>query len=328
MKITSVILYNLIIFLFLGNEVISEDLQYENPVKFHGQLSVDGRDLVNKNGKPVQLRGISSFWLNWKGEFSNYSSLETLKKDWGITVFRAAMAVEEVDGYIENPQGMVSKVDDLIKACIDLDLYIIVDYHSHKATDNLEDAKKFFKWVSWKYGDYPNIIYELWNEPLKVSWNEEIRPYMIEVTKIIREHDHDNIILAGTPYWCQRTEEAFNNPLDDKNTMYTLHFYSGSAGEKRINEADQMWLKGCPIFVSEFGVSIYDGGTLDRNVYLETADKWIDWMNKRKISWVAWSLCDKDESSALLIPGASKLGEWNSNELSKAGIYIKEKITD
>ena len=66
--------------------------QYISPVKRHGQLSVDGRDLIDSAGKAVQLRGVSSFWLNWKGEFSNPSSIKTLKEDWGISVFRAAMA--------------------------------------------------------------------------------------------------------------------------------------------------------------------------------------------------------------------------------------------
>ena len=45
-------------------------------------------------------------------------------------------------------------------------------------------------------------------------------------------------------------------------------------------------------------------------------------MKKRKISWLTWSLCDKNESSALLNPGATIYGNWNEDELSKALVNI------
>ncbi|MES1218208.1 MAG: glycoside hydrolase family 5 protein, partial [Bacteroidota bacterium] len=35
------------------------------PVKTHGQLKVNGTQLVDKNGKPVVLRGVSFGWHNF-----------------------------------------------------------------------------------------------------------------------------------------------------------------------------------------------------------------------------------------------------------------------
>ena len=306
-------------FLYAENE-------YPNSVKLNGHLNVKGNSLINQSGEPVQLKGVSSFWLNWHGEFSNASSIKYLKEEWGISIFRAAMGVEEEFGYLENPLDMVKKVEEIIKICIKENIYIVVDYHSHEANKNIKEAKKFFNYISKKYGKYPNVIYEVWNEPLKISWDDEIRPYMLEIIKTIRANDKDNIILLGTPYWCQRVDEAFKNPIKEKNIMYTAHFYTGTHKDELRNNLEELWKAGCPIFISEFGVSIYDGGTLDRNVYLEEADLWIDWMEKRKISWLTWSLCDKDESSALLSPGASETGNWKEEELSKAGKYIKNKI--
>ena len=320
----------LIIFL-LGSQQYSVsaeliNLGLSNTVKKHGQLTVDEKHLTDQFGKQVQLRGVSSFWLNWIGEFSNPSSIKTLKDEWGINIFRAAMGVEAEFGYLEDPVAMVTKVESLIQTCIKQDLYIIVDYHSHDAHKDLKAAQKFFAYIAKKYGKYPNIIYEIWNEPLKISWDDEIKPYMEEVIKTIRRYDKKNIILVGSPYWCQHVSDAYENPVKDNNVMYTTHFYTGSAGETRRQEIERLWQNGCPIFVSEFGVSIYDGGTLDRKVYLEEADRWIDWMNDRNISWVAWSLCDKNESSALLSPGSPKNGSWKDGDLSKAGRYIKTRL--
>ena len=323
-------LLKFIIILFLSKASYSMSVQknHLNSVAANGHLSVKGNSLINQSGDNIQLKGVSSFWLNWHGEFSNASSIKSLKDNWGISIFRAAMGVEEEFGYLENPLEMVKKVEEIIQICIKENIYIIVDYHAHAANQNIKEAKKFFSYISKKYGTYPNIIYEVWNEPLKISWEDEIRPYMIELIKTIRANDKDNIILLGTPYWCQRVDEAYKNPIDEKNIMYTAHFYTGTHKEKLRNNLDELWKAGCPIFISEFGVSIYDGGTLDKNVYLEEADLWIDWMKKRKISWLTWSLCDKDESSALLNPGASIYGNWNEDELSKAGKFIKNKINN
>ncbi len=323
-----IILTTLIYIQFLIPHMSQADNGLISPVQKYGSLKVKDRYLLNKQGEVIQLRGISSFWLNWLGEFSNPTSIKGLKEEWGISLFRAAMGVEPKSGYLEDPITMVKKVDEIIQTCINLDIYVIVDYHAHEANKNTEAAKKFFRYIAKKYGKYPHIIYEIWNEPLKVSWKDEVRPYMQELIQTIRKYDSDNLILVGSPHWCQHIEDAFHNPVDGKNIMYTTHFYTGSAREDRMKDLDKLWNKGCPIFVSEFGVSIYDGGRKDKKVYLEEADEWIDWMNKRKISWVAWSLCDKNEASALLKPGSSKTGPWRDNDLSKAGVYIKKRISN
>src|SRR4051812_43965911 len=37
-----------------------------SPVELHGQLQVLGTELLDQNGEPVQLKGVSSMWLNWE----------------------------------------------------------------------------------------------------------------------------------------------------------------------------------------------------------------------------------------------------------------------
>ena len=56
-------------------------------------------------------------------------------------------------------------------------MYVIIDWHSHKAEDNEKEAIEFFTKMATKYGKHPNIIYEIYNEPLKVSWDDVIKPY-------------------------------------------------------------------------------------------------------------------------------------------------------
>jgi endoglucanase len=51
-----------------------------------------------------------------------------------------------------------------------------------------------------KYGKFPNIIYEVFNERDNETW-EEVTAYSEEVIKVIRANDSNNIILLGSPHW-------------------------------------------------------------------------------------------------------------------------------
>lgn len=298
-----------------------------SPVAKHGQLRVVGKQLVDQRGRPVQLRGMSSFWLNHKGQFANEKSIAWLRKDWGISLFRAAIPVENPGGYANRPAAVRAKVDEIVQACVRHGLYVIIDYHTHAANQDPKTAERFFDEMSKTYGHLPNVIYEPWNEPEKVSWEADVRPYLQQIIQVIRKNDPENLILAGTPWWCLRVDEAAANPLGDKNTMYVLHFYAGSHWQEARDRADQALSKGLPLFVSEFGLSHADGGrNQDRRVHVEETDRWMQWMDQRGISWANWSLCDKDEAAAALKPGASVNGLWMDTDLSDSGAYIRARL--
>ena len=88
-----------------------------SPVALHGNLQVQDGVLVDQSGKSIQLRGMSSFWLNWMGKFANPSSIAWLQNDWKINVFRAAVGIEEAGGYLEKPEATLQKVDEIITTC-------------------------------------------------------------------------------------------------------------------------------------------------------------------------------------------------------------------
>ena len=86
--------------------------------------------------------------------------------------------------------------------------------------------------MALEYGAFPNVIYEIYNEPLNVSWSNVIKPYAMSVISIIREIDPDNLIIVGTPNWSQRVDMAAQDPIVEfENIAYTLHFYTISGLE-------------------------------------------------------------------------------------------------
>ncbi|MBY4604098.1 cellulase family glycosylhydrolase [Bacillus rugosus] len=297
----------------------------KTPVSINGQLSIKGTQLVNQDGKAVQLKGISSHGLQWYGDFVNKDSLKWLRDDWGITVFRAAMYTAD-GGYVDNP-SVKNKVKEAVEAAKELGIYVIIDWHilnDGNPNQNKERAKEFFREMSTLYGSTPNVIYEIANEPNgDVNWKRDIKPYAKEVISVIRENDPNNIIIVGTGTWSQDVNDAADDQLKDANVMYALHFYAGTHGQFLRDKANYALSKGAPIFVTEWGTSDASG---NGGVYLNQSREWLNYLNSKNISWVNWNLSDKQESSSALKPGASKTGGWPLSDLSASGTFVRENI--
>ncbi|MCY8202749.1 cellulase family glycosylhydrolase [Bacillus sp. N12A5] len=297
----------------------------KTPVSINGQLSLKGTQLVSQDGKAVQLKGISSHGLQWYGDFVNKDSLKWLRDDWGITVFRAAMYTAD-GGYIDNP-SVKNKVKEAVEAAKELGIYVIIDWHilnDGNPNQHKEKAKEFFEEMSRLYGNTPNVIYEIANEPNgDVNWKRDIKPYAEEVISVIRKHDPDNIIIVGTGTWSQDVNDAANDQLKDANVMYALHFYAGTHGQFLRDKANYALSKGAPLFVTEWGTSDASG---NGGVFLDQSREWLNYLNSKNISWVNWNLSDKQESSSALKPGAAKTGGWPLSDLSASGAFVRENI--
>jgi len=190
-------------------------------------LSVLGNKIVDKDGQPVQLRGMSFFWSQWMDKYWNAATVDFLADDWGCTLVRAAMGVES-GGYLDNPNGEKAKVIAVVDAAIAKGIYVIIDWHDHHAENHVEQAKAFFAEMAQRYGQYPNVIFETYNEPLQVDWSGVIKPYHDQLVPVIRSYAPDSIIVLGTKTWSQDVDEAAQNPVQGTNLAYTLHFYAAT----------------------------------------------------------------------------------------------------
>lgn len=318
--------FNFITIFCSREKVISpENEQVKSIVDYFGNLQVNGNKIVDQRGDPVALHGMSLFWSQWIGKYYNYECIKWLRDDWNCSVIRAALGVDEQDGYLTKPQVEGPKIRTAIDACIDLGIYVIVDWHSHHAEDYPDEAAAFFKQIATLYGDKPNIIYEIYNEPLQVSWNDVIKPYAQKVIEAIRSEDPDNIIIVGTPNWSQDVYIAASNPLEFTNIAYALHFYAGthkkSLREKSIAALD----KGVAIFVSEWGTSYADASG---PVFYDETREWIAFTDDHGLSWCNWSVADKNETTSVLKSNASEKGGWSLNDLTESGKFVRSLIIE
>ncbi len=299
------------------------------PVDAFGQLRVEGSQIVNEDGEPIQLKGASSMWLNWEtdGFAESLDALVWLRDHWNLSVIRAAMGVEPGGAYLQSPERAKQQVRTIVDNAIEAGVYVIVDWHDHNAHMHEEEAKQFFSELSEAYADVPNIIYETFNEPQQVSWADVLKPYHEEIVAAIRDNDPDNLIVLGTPNWSQYVDEAAINPVEGDNLLYTLHFYSCSHGAAFRQRADKALKAGAAVFVTEWGATDADGG-LDGLVCLDEAQNWTDWMRERGISWTAWKLDNCSDSSCYFKSGVPIDGGWTDDDLQGHGPFVRDRMKE
>ena len=302
------------------NAVMPEDTTV---VQIHGLLQVNGNRILDQHSAPVCFAGNSFFWSNdnWGGERYYKSEVVLwLKLDWKTTIVRAAMGVEDPGGYLDNKTANKNRVKTVVDAAIDEGLYVIIDWHSHHAEDNTNEAALFFQEMANLYGEYDNVIYELYNEPLDISWSNIIKPYAISIIAAIRAIDPDNLILVGTPEWSQRVDLAAADPITGySNIAYTLHFYTVHQQQWLRNRASAALNDGIALFVTEWGSIGYS--QIDSE-----ANEWMTWCFDNKISHCNWAVNDKEEEWSILIPGASTSGGWSDDDLTDAGKLVRNII--
>lgn len=290
-------------------------------VEKNGKLSVNDGSLKNEHGETVVLKGVSYGWHNWWSRFYNASTVKKFAHEWEGSVVRAAIGVDPAKGYIDDPEFSMDCLERVVDAAIENGIYVIVDWHSH--TIHTTEAIEFFSQVAKKYKDYPNIIYEIFNEPERDSWSD-VKAYSIELIEAIRAIDPDNIILVGSPHWDQDIHLVADDPIIGyNNIMYTLHFYAATHGEFLRERGDYAIEKGIPLFVSECaGMEATGDGPIDYKEW----QNWLDWMKKNDISWVAWSIADKNETCSMIQASAPSDGNWEEKDLKEWGRVIKKEL--
>jgi endoglucanase len=269
----------------------------------------------------IQLRGVSLFWSQWSGQWWALDPIQSVAKDWGATVVRAAMGVE-LGGYLDNPAREKERVTVAVDAAIRSGVYVIIDWHDHNATRHEERALDFFVEMAILYANNPHVIFEIFNEPMGLTWGQ-IKRYSETVIRAIRATGAKNLIIVGTPFWSQRVDEAANDPILEDNLAYALHFYAATHRQDLRAKGDYALAKGLTLFVTEFGVCEASG---DGRIDEREAEAWFAWMDRNAVSWAAWSLHDKAEASSVLRPGTSPDEPIRKNDLTRAGEIIFQRF--
>ncbi len=308
------------------------EVESDTPVSIHGQLKVSGRNIVDESNKVFQLKGLSTHGIAWFPDIISKESFKTLRDEWKINSIRLAMYVDEWGNgscYMQNKQINKELMDKGIQYCIELGLYVVIDWHILNPGDPTKytsEAISFFDEYTKKYSKYPNIIYEICNEPNgDVKWDNKIKPYAEQVISTIRRNDDNAIIIVGTGTWSQDIHDAEKNRLSDNNVVYALHYYAATHTQSLRDRLTQCYNSGLPVLVSEFGNCSADGNGGNN---LNEAKQWLQLLDSYQIGYYNWALADKNESCCIFVPGTDlKSGKWSDSQLTESGKFIKDWYT-
>jgi hypothetical protein len=320
------------------------------PVEKHGALSVEGTKVIDEHGDVVTLHGMCLFWSQWcdDDEWYNAGVIETLAKDWKISVLRAAISPEgrrnhytdppgtACCGYLDAPEVEYAKLTRVVEACVDQGMYVIIDWHSYYAGDYPDESAEFFSRAAEDFGHYPNVLYELWNEPygfetygdpIVYPWDPVIKDYSNQMIAAIREKDPDNIILVNTQEWDLRPCRAAENPVDNTyNTVIAWHSYLTSGLEQWLqNEVDCAIENGFALINTEWSIAHWNG---TETYFPEAGEELIQFCKDRDISWMAWCVNNKDENLSAIVPSGSPYGGWSEEDYTYTGNWFRDHIRE
>ena len=294
-----------------------------------GRLQVKDGKLCSEKGEPVMLRGVSLNGLITSESFLNEDLFRELSEQDGVNLIRLALYTYGVGivGYCTKGDKERHKQD--IETGVELakkhNMYVLIDWHILSDGDPntyVDEAKRFFAETAEKYAGYDNVIYEICNEPNKVDW-PAVKRYAEEVIPVIREKDPKALIIVGNPEWSKDLRSAAADPLAFDNIMYTLHFYAASHGQEYRDMTEELSRKGLPVFVTEYGITAASGG-LPRDA--ESADEWIELLEKENISYCLWALSNAPEACSMIRWNVLKYSGYQKEDYTDTGLWLLDTL--
>ncbi|MGL1886739.1 MAG: DUF5010 C-terminal domain-containing protein [Reichenbachiella sp.] len=231
-------------------------------------------------------------------------------------------------GWNEQPSEWTSFIDAAVEECVLQDVYCLLDYHAinnwNYAATNYSKTMEFWNWAAPRYKDIPNILFELYNEPVSdldcsvddcgnggdQTWSAYKDQFAQPMVDAIRNDlgATETFIYVSNPMWSHSLSGISSNPIDDPSVVerigYTLHIYPWHwYDDPSLSTYLGETVNTHPIIVTEFGYqegancpfAACDGSTavVDQEAF-GTFIK--DFMKTNTMSWTAWSFDNAFES--------------------------------
>jgi aryl-phospho-beta-D-glucosidase BglC (GH1 family) len=273
------------------------------------------------------------------------TAVGNLVSQWHIEVTRASMfsydpwngsnAKSYDNAYPNWKWYNINLVNSIVQSAINNNIYVIIDWHAGEGGDpdpnvywNNGHVQEFFNYMVDKWGSYPNVIYETVNSPV-IGWADNgtpgLKTFNQNVINLIRARETadgyaPNMILAGTPTWSQDVDIAANDPLSGNLIAYNFMWYAGTHGASYRTKAETALstlatkAPNQTLFMGEVGTTQSNGSG---GVYYNEFNTWMEWAKTKNLSWLNWSISDKEETSAIFVPAI--YGNIPNNEIAWRG---------
>lgn len=152
-------------------------------------LHTECNKLYNAKGEPVRLVGVNCGPLVWTSNVSYLmENVEVACDRWHANTIRLPMSQDrwfgfgpEQKGYDESGERYRAEVDSIVEAVAARNKYVILDLHRSNVntwgefiSGGLPDMNSlvFWKSVAVRYCNHPNVLFDLYNEPFQITWDQ------------------------------------------------------------------------------------------------------------------------------------------------------------
>jgi hypothetical protein len=154
-------------------------------------LKVVGNQLLDSKGDLPRLRGVNCASLEWSsdGDGRILKTVQVAVHEWHANLIRLPLSQDRWFG--KGPEqkdggaGYRQVVGQLVEFCATNNAYVILDLHWSNAGEwgknigqhNLPDTNSvtFWKDLATAFKDHPAVLFDLYNEPAHVNWDQWLK---------------------------------------------------------------------------------------------------------------------------------------------------------
>jgi aryl-phospho-beta-D-glucosidase BglC (GH1 family) len=310
-------------------------------------ISVKGNKFVDPNGNTVLFRGLAISdpdKLEMQGHWNKEHFVKV--KEMGAKLVR--IPVHPVAWRERTPAEYLKLLDQAVGWCTDLDLYVIIDWHTIGNLDTevfqdpmyettRQETYNFWRTVARHYAGHNTVVFfELFNEPTTyrdqlgpIAWTDWKKIVENEIT-LIRAYNPQVIPLVAGFDWAYDLTPLRLSPIAAEGIAYTVHPYAN----KRSQPWEPKWEEDFgfaadkyPVIATEFGGFARPPGPDGQPTAAASTERAkrdaaygpaiIKYLEGKGISWTVW--CFDPEWGPTLIRN------WNY-ELNPSGEFAKAAL--
>jgi hypothetical protein len=307
-------------------------------------LHVDGNKIKDPAGNNVVLRGVAfpdlGFLQGWEGginamidRVSAASDSQGCSPNWQTRVIRLAVAPADGSKTPAQYQPGGNYYDTILRPTVDYarqkGLYVIIDWHyiddttKHQAT-----TTAFWTDIAPRFAADSNVLFELYNEPINGGNWTTVKADMQKWADIVRAAAPNNLVLVGTPNWCQYVGTAAASPITGANIVYVAHMYPQHWAQSSLRTQIASAVALAPVLVTEWGFQrgVTTNGTVNAildGTITSYGNPFKQFIEQQGIGWTAW--CASKSWQPTMFAADFKLlgGEGEMGAFTKDWLYEK-----
>lgn len=328
-------------------------------------LKVSGNQLLDAAGAPVRLRGVNCAGLEWAsdGDGRILRTVEVAVKDWHANLIRLPLTQDRWFGKAPEQQdggaGYRALVGQIVEFCSANHAYVVLDLHWSNAGEwgknigqhNLPDQNSvtFWKDAATAFRDHPAVLFDLYNEPSHVTWdqwfaggpitetNEKtavslsyVSVGMQALVDAIRSTGARNVIVAGGINWAYELGGILEGrQLTDRSgngVIYAVHPYPHEY-EGLGRETIAQWTARAEAFAAQLPLIVLEFGSIEAMwpfppEWNYNDEKWnrelLAVLEAHRWNWAAWDF--HPSAWPCLIAG------WDYTPTPHFGVWVKQHL--